>query len=278
MEQMAGKRNLSAILTKKRVIITGGSSGIGKAAAKLFAVNGAHVVIIARRKDVLKQAADEIGSLVLSKAQKVIWVSLDVSDRKQVESWAQKYHEKYGAPDIIINGAGIVLPGYFEELPYDSFDDTMKIDYYGVLNMCRAFIPMMKAGGGYIVNISSMAGFLGVFGYTTYSAAKFAVIGFSQSLRSEMKRYNINISVLCPPDTDTPQLEEEMKVRPMETKAVAEGAGVMSANKVAQDMIIGMLKKRFMIVPSINAKFVYLVQRIMPSLVEWIMDMQIKKA
>jgi len=275
---MAGKRNLSAILTKKRVIITGGSSGIGKAAAKLFAVNGAHVVIIARRKDVLKQAADEIGSLVLSKAQKVIWVSLDVSDRKQVESWAQKYHEKYGAPDIIINGAGIVLPGYFEELPYDSFDDTMKIDYYGVLNMCRAFIPMMKAGGGYIVNISSMAGFLGVFGYTTYSAAKFAVIGFSQSLRSEMKRYNINISVLCPPDTDTPQLEEEMKVRPMETKAVAEGAGVMSANKVAQDMIIGMLKKRFMIVPSINAKFVYLVQRIMPSLVEWIMDMQIKKA
>jgi len=278
MEQMAGKRNLSAILTKKRVIITGGSSGIGKAAAKLFAVNGAHVVIIARRKDVLKQAADEIGSLVLSKAQKVIWVSLDVSDRKQVESWAQKYHEEYGAPDIIINGAGIVLPGYFEELPYDSFDDTMKIDYYGVLNMCRAFIPMMKAGGGYIVNISSMAGFLGVFGYTTYSAAKFAVIGFSQSLRSEMKRYNINISVLCPPDTDTPQLEEEMKVRPMETKAVAEGVGVMSANKVAQDMIIGMLKKRFMIVPSINAKFVYLVQRIMPSLVEWIMDMQIKKA
>ena len=275
---MAGKRNLSAILTKKRVIITGGSSGIGKAAAKLFAVNGAHVVIIARRKDVLKQAADEIGSLVLSKAQKVIWVSLDVSDRKQVESWAQKYHEEYGAPDIIINGAGIVLPGYFEELPYDSFDDTMKIDYYGVLNMCRAFIPMMKAGGGYIVNISSMAGFLGVFGYTTYSAAKFAVIGFSQSLRSEMKRYNINISVLCPPDTDTPQLEEEMKVRPMETKAVAEGVGVMSANKVAQDMIIGMLKKRFMIVPSINAKFVYLVQRIMPSLVEWIMDMQIKKA
>ncbi|MBN1635339.1 MAG: SDR family oxidoreductase [Deltaproteobacteria bacterium] len=275
---MAGRRNLSAILTNKKVIITGGSSGIGKAAAKLFAANGAHVFIIARRKDVLKQAADEIGSLVLSKAQKIIWVSVDVSDREQVEAWAQKYHEEYGAPDIIINGAGIVLPGYFEELPYDSFDDTMKIDYYGVLNMCHAFIPMMKTGGGHIVNISSMAGFLGVFGYTTYSAAKFAVIGFSQSLRSEMKRYSINISVLCPPDTDTPQLEEEMKVRPKETKAVAEGAGVMSADEVAQDMVIGMIKKRFMIVPSINAKFVYLVQRIMPSLVEWIMDMQIKKA
>lgn len=135
-----------------------------------------------------------------------------------------------------------------------------------------------EAKGGHIVNVSSKAGFLGVFGYTGYSAAKFAVLGFSQALRSEMKKYNITISVLCPPDTDTPMLEWEDKIKPKETRAVAGTAGVMSPDDVAKIMIDGMVKKKFIIVPGFNGKFVLYASRLAPSLVEWIMDRQIKKA
>jgi short-subunit dehydrogenase len=184
----------------------------------------------------------------------------------------------YGSPDVIINSAGISHPGYFEEIPYETFDELMKIDFYGVLNMCRSFIAMMKTKGGHIVNISSIAGFLGVFGYTGYSAAKFAVLGFSQALRSEMKKYNIIISVLCPPDTDTPMLEWEDKIKPKETRAVAGAASVMSPDDVAKIMIDGMVKKKFIIVTGFTGKFVLYASRLAPSLVEWIMDRQIKKA
>ena len=262
----------------KNVIITGGSSGIGKSAARIFATKGANITIVARREDVLKKAVKEISSSAIDADQKISQARVDVSNHTEVENWAGIYEKSYGAPDVIINSAGITHPGYFEQIPYETFDELMKIDFYGVLNMCRSFIPMMKAKGGHIVNVSSMAGFLGVFGYTGYSAAKFAVLGFSQALRSEMKRYNIMISVLCPPDTDTPMLEWENKIKPKETQAVAGTAGIMSPDDVAKAMIDGMMKKKFIIVPGFNGKFVLCASRLAPSLVEWIMDRQIKKA
>ena len=262
----------------KNVIITGGSSGIGKSAARIFATKGANITIVARREDVLKKAVKEISSSAIDADQKISQARVDVSNHTEVENWAGIYEKSYGAPDVIINSAGITHPGYFEQIPYETFDELMKIDFYGVLNMCRSFIPMMKAKGGHIVNVSSMAGFLGVFGYTGYSAAKFAVLGFSQALRSEMKKYNIMISVLCPPDTDTPMLEWENKIKPKETQAVAGTAGIMSPDDVAKAMIDGMMKKKFIIVPGFNGKFVLCVSRLAPSLVEWIMDRQIRKA
>jgi len=262
----------------KNVIITGGSSGIGKSAARIFAAKGANITILARREDMLKEAVKEISSSAIDTNQKISHARVDVSNHTEVENWAGIYEKSCGAPNVIINSAGITHPGYFEEIPYETFDELMKIDFYGVLNMCRSFIPMMKAKGGHIVNVSSMAGFLGVFGYTGYSAAKFAVLGFSQALRSEMKKYNIMISVLCPPDTDTPMLEWEDKIKPKETQAVAGTAGIMSPDDVAKAMIDGMMKKKFIIVPGFNGKFVLCASRLAPSLVEWIMDRQIKKA
>ncbi len=262
----------------KNVIITGGSSGIGKSAARIFATKGANITILARREDMLKKAVKEISSSAIDTNQKISHARVDVSNHTEVENWAGIYEKSYGAPNVIINSAGITHPGYFEEIPYETFDELMKIDFYGVLNMCRSFIPMMKAKGGHIVNVSSMAGFLGVFGYTGYSAAKFAVLGFSQALRSEMKKYNIMISVLCPPDTDTPMLEWEDKIKPKETRAVAGTAGIMSPDDVAKAMIGGMMKKKFIIVPGFNGKFVLCASRLAPSLVERIMDRQIKKA
>ena len=122
-----------------------------------------------------------------------------------------------------------------------------------------------------------MAGLIGVFGYTDYSASKFAIIGFSEALRSELKQYGITVSVLCPPDTDTPGLDEENKTKPEETKAISASAGLMQPDEVARALIKGMQKEKFLIIPGLDGKSTFMAKRLFPRLVEFIMDRQIKK-
>jgi short-subunit dehydrogenase len=134
----------------------------------------------------------------------------------------------------------------------------------------------MKDRGGYIINVSSIAGFIGVFGYTDYAAAKFGVVGFSEALRSELKKYNIAVSVLCPPDTDTPGFAEENKTKPEETKAISSTARLMKAEDVAKALLKGMKKQEFIIIPNFDGKFTYIMKRLLPGLVEMVTDSQVK--
>jgi len=136
----------------------------------------------------------------------------------------------------------------------------------------------MKERGGYIVNVSSIVGFIGIFGYTDYAAAKFGVLGFSEALRSELKRYNIAVSVLCPPDTDTPGFAEENKTKPVETKAISASASLMKPADVAAALLKGMAKKEFIIIPNADGRFTYIMKRLLPGLVELVTDAQASKA
>ncbi len=190
----------------------------------------------------------------------------------------EKAVKEFGPPDILVNCAGQATPRTFEEVGYDQFDETMKINLYGTRNTVAALLPAMKKRGGAIVNTSSIAGFIGVFGYTDYNASKFAVLGFSEALRSELKQYDIAVSVLCPPDTDTPGLVVENLTKPPETKAVTAGVGLMKPEAVAKAMIHGMEKGTFVIVPGLDGKFSVLAQRFIPGVVRWTLDRTIKKA
>ncbi len=261
----------------KNIIITGGSSGIGRSAARTFARMGANVTIVARREIELRQAVNEIQSNAISPDQLMDYSVLDVTDAKKVTQWADKYQADHGPPDVIINSAGIADVGYFEETSFEVFQEQISVNLYGVINICKCFIPMMKSSGGHIVNISSMAGVHGIFGYTAYSTSKFAVIGFSQSLRSEMKRFNIHVSVLCPPSVDTPMMAVLDKA-PKETKAVEASGGLLSPSVVVQVMIKGMLSKKFMIVPGATAKILHVLDRFAPMFIEWYLDRIVRKA
>jgi short-subunit dehydrogenase len=125
--------------------------------------------------------------------------------------------------------------------------------------------------------VSSVAGYIGVFGMTAYSASKFAVIGFSEALRSELKRFNITVSVLCPPDVDTPMLERAGKIKPGETKAISATARVMKAEVVAKSVIDAMAGGGFLILPGSGTRFTYNMKRLFPWLVESITDNRISK-
>jgi short-subunit dehydrogenase len=118
---------------------------------------------------------------------------------------------------------------------------------------------------------------MGVYGYTDYAASKFALMGLTESLKSELKPCGVGVSILCPPDTDTPGFEVENRNKPAETVAVSEGGGLMRPEQVAEALIKGMEKGRFVIAPG-SAKTIYLLKRHFPWLVDLVMDQGIKKA
>jgi short-subunit dehydrogenase len=264
-------------LKHKNVFITGGSSGIGLASSKRLASLGANTIIFSRSQGQLKKAEKKISGSKKDNGVLVEYMPLDVSDNKMTETVMAMAVNKFGPPDILINCAGRAIPNHFENISYEQFEDTMKINLFGIRNTIAALLPHMKRKGGHIINISSIAGFTGVFGYTDYSASKFGIIGFSESLRSELKKYNILISVLCPPDTDTPGLEAENATKPDETRAIAESGGLLSADYVAKVMINSIGKNKFIVVPGFMGKVTYLAKRLLPGIVEVVMDWDIKK-
>ena len=262
----------------KTVYITGGSSGIGLAAAKQFAAAGANVAILSRDRTKLDAALPFIQAAKASDGQKFVAEQLDVGNNAEVEAKLAVLARDFGAPDILINCAGTVWCNYIEETPYDAFETEMRTNFFGVRNMVAGVLPFMKQKGGHIVNVSSTLGFVGAFGYSAYCPSKFAIVGFSEVIRAELKKYNIRVSVLCPPDTDTPQLAEENQTKPPETRAINSHAGLMQPEQVAAAMIKGMEKNHLMIVPGFMNRVTWILSRWAPWLVRSIMDSDARKA
>lgn len=231
-------------------MITGGSSGIGKATAQLLASQGDHVSIIGRDPIKLDRAQAEISAARLQSTQQVLPVAADVADRAQAEQAIQTAISQLGAPDVLITCAGIAHPGYFRELPIEIFEQTMAINYFGSLYCIKAALPAMESRRqGHIVVVSSGAGLIGIYGYTPYSPSKFALRGLAEALRGELKVMGIGISIVYPPDTDTPQLVAENQTKPAETKQITATAKTWSAAAVAQTIVTGIEQRSFIIAP-----------------------------
>lgn len=260
-----------------KVYIVGGSSGIGLSTANMLSAEGAHIIIFARTKDRLERALKEVTGHRISDTQQFLCRQMDVSIREEVGDVISGAVSEFGVPEVLINCAGRAYPLCFEDVSYEQFDETMKINLYGTWNTVSALVPYMREKGGYIVNVSSIAGFIGVFGFTDYSASKFGLIGFSEALRSELKRYGITVSVLCPPDTDTPGFHVENRTKPEETKAVSGNVKLMQPDEVARALIKGMRKGKFMVIPGFDGKLTSMAKRLFPSVVEYVMDRDIRR-
>ena len=233
----------------KRVFVVGGSQGIGLAAAKRMTARGAHTTLFARRRAPLEQALAELERLRRAPGQQLAIRELDVRDPAAVGAVLGALVAEHGAPDVLLNCAGRAYPRRFEEITHAQLTDTLQTNLHGCWNTVSAVVPAMKARGGYIVNTASLAGLIGVFGYTDYCASKFAVVGFSEALRSELKPYGIVVSVLCPPDTDTPGFAVENTTKPPETHAVSAGATILTADQVADALLAGMARRLPLIIP-----------------------------
>jgi len=262
----------------KSAIICGGSKGIGKATAKLFAQLGGNVCIVARTLDALNAAAEEIKSLRVNENQLVEVISCDTSNMEQVERLFNEYIKKFGVPDYSFNYVGISYPNYTDKLTTEEFKFHMDTNFFGQLNPILTILPYyMEQKEGYFINMSSIAGYIGVMGYAAYTPTKFAIVGLSEVLRNEYKAYNIKVSIVYPPDTDTFGLHEEAKTRPEELNIIAERAGLMQPDDVAEVIIKGVLKEKIYIHAGIS-KFYWRIMRLFPKLVHKFSDSDLKKA
>ena len=254
-------------------MITGGSSGIGKAVAKLMAQRGACVSLIARDPEKLERSRREIQASTTRSNQKVIALSADVSDRIQVENAVTTAIGDLGPPDLVVTSAGMVHPGRFMDLPVTVFERTMAVNYFGTLYTVRAALPsMLGRKRGHLVLISSGAGLIGIYGYTPYCPGKFAVRGLAESLRGELKHAGISVSVVYPPDTDTPQLRDENRAKPPETKRITAVARVWSAEGVAQAILEGVRRKSFLITPGMEMRLLSCFHSILRPFIQKYMD------
>lgn len=261
----------------KKAFITGGSSGIGKAVARLLTEAGAEVVIGARRAELLDQTLDELRPR--QRGRVLERVVLDVGDRASVANAAPQVLRQLGGLDLLINNAGIAHPGYVETMDDEVFDAMMRVNYFGTVYTTRAFLPQLVGQrSGHICNVSSVLGFLGIFGYTAYAASKFAVCGFSDCLRQELLPHGVGLSVVFPPDTNTPQLQEENKIKPPETRAIAGNVRMMEPAQVAQAMLTGIARGSYHIVPGWGGKLTYAAQRYAPQLVRFVIDRELKRS
>jgi len=239
----------------KHVVVTGGSSGIGLATAEAFAARGADVTLVARDPERLEIAREAVAARGTGSAMARALTG-DVSTLEGCEAIATAVtgHGKHPI-DVLMNCAGAIIPGYFETMTTEDYEVCMD-SWRGCVYMARAAAPaMMQRRSGHIVNVSSVAGFMGIFGYTAYSSAKYAIMGYSEALRSELYPYGVQVSVVCPPDTDTPGLAFEKSLRPPETDKVAGNIAAVAPSVIAEAVVRGVERGTYLIVPGALSKF-----------------------
>jgi len=274
-------RDNELIGPERVALVTGGSSGIGLALARLLAQKGCHVWLVARQQDRLAAALEEVKAARQSARQLCGAVSADVSDPAQAFATAEQVARESGAPHLLVNSAGVARPGYFQELDLEAFRWMMDINYFGTVHMIKAILPgMLRRGSGHIVNISSIAGFLGTFGYSAYGASKFAITGFSDVLRAELKPHGIRVSIVFPPDVDTPQLAYEKPFRPPETRLLVDvgGGPIWSPEAVASAILRGVSRNRYIIIPGAMGKALYWLTHVLGSAAYPVMDWFVARA
>jgi 3-dehydrosphinganine reductase len=204
----------------KYVLITGGSSGIGKALALKYAKLGANVIIMARTESKLAAVLDDILNVTTSADQSCAYMCCDVTDRENVDQVMSELIDLHGCPDTIINCHGAAYPGYFFQQDHSVFEKTMKLNYMGNVNVIKALAPQMAArGNGEIVIVASAAAVVSFIGYSSYSPSKFALRGLADALRSELSGFGVRVSIAYPPDTDTEGFKREQEIAPPETAA-----------------------------------------------------------
>lgn len=264
------------MFSQKNILITGGSSGLGLALAKAFAKEGANLILIARNKNKLNQAQEEIQSLMPSCRVNVY--SLDVSDEEATFISLQRIMKNQeNKLDYLINSAGILREGYFEELTNSDFSDVMAVNYFGLLNITRAALPYLRESKGHLVNVASIAGLTGVFGYTPYCAAKHALVGLSEALRYELKPQGIHVHLICPGEFDSPMVDILNETRTPENRVHTLTVPKSSIETIVEEALKGIRKGQFFIVPGkVTSIFAALI-RLLPRATRWMSDKTIAK-
>jgi short-subunit dehydrogenase len=249
----------------KVVIITGGSSGIGKALAETFGKNGAKILITGRDQDALKNTVKQLKAAGIS----IHSFAADVSNEDDNRKMAEEAIKHFGKIDILINNAGISMRALFEEVDLNVVKKVMDINFYGVLYATKYCLPQIKKNNGSIIGISSIAGFRGLPGRTGYSASKFALNGFLEVLRTELLKTGVHVLTACPGFTAS-----NIRVRSLTKDGTSQNESprdekkMMSAEECAEHIYKATIKRKRTLILTTQGKLAVWLNKWWPSLAD----------
>jgi dehydrogenase/reductase SDR family protein 7B len=225
----------------KVVLITGASSGIGRALALTFAQAGSKVMLGARTLDQLAEVGAEIAAL----GGIARWTQLDVTQQADCERFVAEAVQHFGRVDVLINNAGISMRALFQDLDVAVIERVMQVNFFGTVYCTHAALPHIVQAQGSIVGISSIAGYRGLPGRSGYSASKFAMHGFLESLRTELLRKHVHVLLACPGFTESNIRKVALKADgSSQSETPLKEDKLMSAEEVAQHIYRAVLARK----------------------------------
>jgi NAD(P)-dependent dehydrogenase (short-subunit alcohol dehydrogenase family) len=252
------------VFKNKIAIITGGASGMGRAVARDLCRRGATVVVA----DIDSIGAEKVVEEMKEETGQGRFVKTDVGQRDQVHALVDDTVKTFGRLDYMFNIAGIGLGGEFQDMTIEMWNHVVEVDVLGVLYGCEAaYRVMIDQRFGHIVNMASMTGLYGYPVASGYSMSKFAVVGLSQSLRSEGYGYGVKVSVICPGLVDTPLFKKGTMVGLTNEEMLATvPLKFISAERAAEYIVKGVQKNKNFIVFPFYARLAWWIHRINPNL------------
>jgi NAD(P)-dependent dehydrogenase (short-subunit alcohol dehydrogenase family) len=251
--------------TWRTAFITGGGSGIGLRLAEMLAERHARLALFDRT--IGETVRQRLGAL----APGSVFHEVDVRDASGLDSAVRSAVASVGAPQLAINCAGVQRARVFEELTAADFEFIVGINLLGSRNFAAAVLPHLSPGAS-LVFVASLAGLVGNYGYTAYSASKFGVVGFASALRLECRPRGVRVTVVCPPEVETPMVVEERRTAPAITMQSKQFAGVVALDDLCSDILRGAAHGDWMIVTGFKARLTHLIARLAPRLMNQLAD------
>jgi len=248
-------------IQNSQVLITGASSGIGLATARLFVDRGARVIALARSGERLRELSKELGG-----PDRLYPVEADVTNARMMQEVVLRVMTDVGLPDVVVANAGISLDALFENTTDDALRRVFEVNVFGLVRTIRPFVPaMVERGSGRILMISSIVGKRGVPYYSAYSASKFALHGMADALRTELVGSGVSVGLVCPSSTESELHERALRHGPGQRRVRPRRHG---ADKVADAIVRMAASNRREILLSGEAKLLALGSRLFPGLID----------
>ena len=261
-------------MKNKVVVITGASSGIGKACAEYFAHKGSKVVLAARNLEKLRAVAQELKD----KNYEIHYLQADVSIESDCQALIQESISKYQKIDVLINNAGISMRAILNDMEVSVIKKVMDINFYGMVYCTKYALPYLLQTQGSVVGVSSIAGYKGLPARTGYSALKFAMHGFLESLRIENLKNNLHVLIACPGFTASNIRNVALdKNGAHQAESPREEQKMMTAEEVAYHLYYSVLKRQNSLVLSLNGKLTVFLNKLFPKLVDKLVFNHFKK-